>query len=189
MTSPETGLRWDVDCVKLMLRIDPHKPETSSQLEICGKICEECERWDLPLMLEPFYCTSVDGRMKIDVSAEKIRYVSIIASDFSVPVLKIPYPEGPTRLAKRKSFRDIVQSVNSKVLILGGRKGALTELLEKAEDSIAEGASGLVIGRNVVLDENPAFVACALSHIVHKEEDAETALKEAQEEVGGYHAE
>ena len=45
------------------------------------------------------------------------------------------------------------------------------------------GAKGLVIGRNVLLDSQPELVACALSRIIHHEEDSDAALRGAEEEV------
>jgi class I fructose-bisphosphate aldolase len=135
-------------------------------------------------MLEPFYCRSQEGRLTIDLAPDKIRYAAIIAADFSVPLLKIPFPDGPSRSVRRKSFRDIVESVSSKVLVLGGKKGTTRELLTRAEDSMREGACGLVIGRNVLLDQNPGLVADALRRIVHEDESAEAALRNATSEAG-----
>lgn len=183
VTHPETAVRWGLDGVKFLLRIDPGRSETSSQLEICGEICDTCERWDLPLIIEPLYCTYRNGRLCIETDADKVRYAAIIASDFRVPALKIPYPSGQSRSVRRKSFRDIIESVNSRVLVLGGKRTALKALLARAEDSITEGGSGLAIGRNVLLDDNPHLIACALRHIVHEDEDAETALKKAKKEI------
>jgi len=180
---PETAVRWGLDGAKLLLRIDPTRPETSHQLEMCGEICDICERWDLPLVLEPLYCTQVRGRLKVDLHPDRIRYAAVVAADFSVPALKIPYPDGPSRSSRRRSFRDIVQSVNARVLVLGGGKAPIKAFLERSRDAISDGASGLVIGRNVLLDRNPALVACALQRIVHKEEDADKALANASREA------
>lgn len=180
---PQTAVRWGLDGAKLLLRIDPTRPETSRQLEMCGEICDVCERWDLPLILEPLYCTQVHGRLKVDYRPDKIRYAAIVAADFSVPALKIPYPDGPSRSSRRTGFRDIVRSVNARVLVLGGRKMPIKAFLQRSHDAISDGGSGLVIGRNVLLDRNPALVTCALQRIIHQEEEADTALANASREA------
>ncbi len=185
VTSPQTALRWGLDGVKFLLRIDPTSRETASQLETCGRISDICERLGLPLILEPLYCSKGDGELHVETSPEKIRYAAIIANDFSVQALKMPYPKGPSRSARRKSFRKIVASVNSRVLILGGKKAPLGELLTRAEDSISEGGSGVVVGRNILLSDNPALATSSLRRVVHEEEDAETALREARKEAPG----
>jgi len=180
---PQTAVRWGLDGAKLLIRIDPTRAETSRQLEMCGEICDICERWDLPLILEPLYCTQVRGRLKVDYRPDKIRYAAIVAADFSVPALKIPYPDGPSRSSRRRSFRDIVHSVNARVLVLGGRKVRTKAFLERSQDAILDGGSGLVIGRNVLLDRNPSLVTCALQRIIHQGEDADTALANASREA------
>ncbi len=180
---PQTAVRWGLDGAKLLLRIDPTSPETSRQLEMCGEICEVCEKWDLPLVLEPLYCVRVGGKLKVDSRPDRIRYAAIVAADFSVPALKIPYPDGRSRSSRRRSFRDIVRSVNARVLVLGGKKVSVKDFLERSHDAICDGGSGLVIGRNLLLDRYPALLARALRRIVHQGEDAEAAFKAASREA------
>jgi len=157
VATPDLAARWGLDGAKLLVQ--------------------------LPLIVEPLYCRSEGDGIRIDRSPDSVRYAAIIAADFGVPALKIPYPSGPSRAACRASLGDIVESVSSRVLVLGGEKTSLTDFLTRTEDAIAAGASGLVIGRNVLLDERPALVACALKHIVHGEEGAKEALELARAEV------
>ena len=181
VADPNLASRWGLDGAKLLMRIDTDSVETNSQLETCGVICQRCEELELPLILEPLYCTHSDGGLVVDSNPEKIRYASIIASDFSVPAIKIPYPQGSTRSKRRRDFEDIVGSVSSRVLVLGGRKTRLPTMLAQAQDSIEAGGSGVVIGRNILLHENPSLVTLALSGIIHDDHDAETALRSARE--------
>ncbi len=181
--SPQHSLVLGADAVKLLVRIDPDSPQTSSQLEMCGRIAEECDKLQLPLIVEPLYCKRTSSGLVVDTSPDKILYASIIAADFSVAAIKVPYPSGRSRQQARRSFSDVVSSVSCPVLVLGGGKTDLKSLLERTEDSMNAGAKGLVIGRNVLLDSQPELVACALSRIVHHEEDSDAALRGAEEEV------
>jgi putative autoinducer-2 (AI-2) aldolase len=179
VASPELAARWGLDGAKLLLRIDPEDPLTSDQLERCGRICERCEELELPLILEPLYCRKTAEALKVQRSSDEIRKAAIIANDFSVPAIKIPYPEASTKAIARQAFRDLLNSVSCEVLVLGGRKGALKNLLEVASDAMGEGASGLVIGRNVLQHQNPSFATAALGLVVHEGLGAEIALKQA----------
>ncbi len=185
VVGPKTAVKWGLEGAKLLLRINPSREETNSQLSMCRNVCDECDRLDLPLIIEPLYCAPQGGSLKVDDSPQRIRYSAIIAADFGVPALKIPYPSGPDKKARQESFRDILGSVNSRVFVLGGRKSSLESFLAKVHEAIQAGASGLVIGRNVLLDDNPPLVACALRNIVHRDQDPKTALKGARSEVSG----
>lgn len=183
VNSPVIASRWGLDGAKFLLRIDPASPYTASQLETCGRICEECAELELPMIIEPLFCRKAAGKLAIDTSPEKVRYAAIIANDYSVPAIKIPYPKGSTRSKQRRDFRDIVSSVSSRVLILGGRRTRIEQLLAQAEDSVGEGGSGVVIGRNILLHGKPEMVASALRLIIHEDLDAENALRKAREDV------
>lgn len=184
VTAITTAVRWGLEGAKFLVRIGPDKAETSAQLQLCGEICDRCEEWDMPLILEPLYCTEKGGRLAIDTSPDKVGYAAIVAGDFSVPAIKIPYPDGSSRSARAKSFRDVVGSVNSRVLVLGGARMPLTKLLEIAEDSLAEGGSGMVVGRNVLLDGRPGSVAGALVRVIHQSRGSKEAYAESTKEAG-----
>lgn len=183
VNSPAMASRWGLDGTKFLLRIDPANPHTASQLETCGKLCEECDSLELPMIIEPLFCRESEGKLTVDTSPERVRYAAIIANDYSVPAIKIPYPKGSTRSKRRRDFRDIVASVSSRVLILGGSRTRIDQVLAQAEDSVREGGSGVVIGRNILLHERPEMVTSALNMIIHDDFDAETALRKAREDV------
>ncbi len=183
VASTEVASGWGLDGAKFLLRIDPKAGETSAQLEACGRICEECERLELPIILEPLYCHTEEGSVKISTSAEHVGYAAIIAGDFAPAAIKIPYPDARSRTKARAAFRDIVNSVGCRVLVLGGRKVALRQLLARAEDSVCEGGRGLVVGRNILLQEDPALATAALRLVVHGGMDSETALRQASKEM------
>jgi DhnA family fructose-bisphosphate aldolase class Ia len=185
VAAPATAHRWGLDGAKHLLRIDPERPETNDQLELCGRVCEACERLDLPLVLEPLYCSTGKAGLRLETAPDKIRYATIIANDFAVSALKIPYPDSGSRSGDRKAFRDIVNSVSAPVLVLGGRQVGVEDLLLRAEDAMVEGASGMVVGRNVLLDPDPGTISCALKFVIHEEMDGERAIREARKEVGG----
>ena len=62
------------------------------------------------------------------------------------------------------------------VLVRGGGKASDTEILQRTEQLIAQGASGIVYGRNIIQHANPAGMTRALMSLVH---DGTTAAQAA----------
>ena len=63
------------------------------------------------------------------------------------------------------------------VLVRGGGKAADREILERTEALIAQGAAGIVYGRNIIQHANPAGMTRALMALVH---DGATAADAAR---------
>jgi class I fructose-bisphosphate aldolase len=181
----ETALRWGLDGVKLLINFNREDRFTNEQLTLLANIVEECERWSMPLMVEPLYMNLEDGRLVMDRSYEAIKWVSIITNDFRVPILKIPYVRCNSREEGIEKFKKIVDSVNAKVLLLGGpKRDNPLDVLRDFEDGIKAGASGFVVGRNVFLSEKPEVMALAMKLILHEGYSSEEAYKEALNNVG-----
>jgi DhnA family fructose-bisphosphate aldolase class Ia len=63
------------------------------------------------------------------------------------------------------------------VLVRGGGKANDLEVLHRSEQLIAQGASGLVYGRNIIQHPNPSAMTKALMAIVHENVRANDAAK------------
>jgi len=63
------------------------------------------------------------------------------------------------------------------VLVRGGGKANDLEVLRRSEQLIAQGASGLVYGRNIIQHPSPSGMTKALMAIVHENAKAEEAAK------------
>lgn len=181
----ETVLRWGLDGAKLLIKFNKDSAFTNEQLSLLSDVVEECEKWSIPLMVEPLYMNMTDGKIIMDRSYEAIKWVSIITNDFKVPILKIPYVKSNSRKEGIEKFRKIVDSVNAKVLLLGGpKRDNPIEVLQDFEDGVKAGADGFVVGRNVFLSEKPEVMALAMKLILHENYSAEDAYKEALDHVG-----
>ena len=62
-------------------------------------------------------------------------------------------------------------------LVRGGGKAADKEVLERTENLIKQGASGIVYGRNIIQHHDPAGMTRALMAIVHEGATAKSAAK------------
>ena len=181
----ETALRWGLDGVKLLIKFNRDNLFTNEQLSLLSSVVEECEKWSIPLMVEPLYMNLEDGKLIMDRSYQAIKWVSIITNDFRVPILKIPYVKTSSRKEGIEQFSRIRDSVNAKVLLLGGpKRDNPIEVLQDFEDGVKAGADGFVVGRNVFLSERPEVVALAMKLILHENYSAENAYREALNNVG-----
>ena len=62
------------------------------------------------------------------------------------------------------------------VLVRGGGKVSDREILERTEGLLAQGARGIVYGRNIIQHPNPAGIVRALMAMVHQSTGVEEAL-------------
>ena len=62
------------------------------------------------------------------------------------------------------------------VLVRGGGRVTDQVLLQRTVDVLAQGASGIVYGRNIIQHENPAGITAALMAVLHDGASVEHAL-------------
>ncbi len=67
-----------------------------------------------------------------------------------------------------EDFKKVVAACPVPIVIAGGKKLPEKEALELAYNAIADGASGVDMGRNIFQAENPKAMAHAISMIVHE---------------------
>ena len=71
----------------------------------------------------------------------------------------------------------MVEAARCPTLVRGGGKGELGPVLEKSAALMAQGASGMVYGRNVYQHSNPSQVVRALMAIIHQGASGQQALE------------
>jgi DhnA family fructose-bisphosphate aldolase class Ia len=69
-----------------------------------------------------------------------------------------------------------VRTARVPLLVRGGGRVAVEELLELTQSVLAAGALGLVYGRNVIQHDDPAAMTRALGALVHENVSAGEAL-------------
>jgi class I fructose-bisphosphate aldolase len=75
-----------------------------------------------------------------------------------------------------QEYHKVIQAARVPVLVRGGGKANDLEILRRTEQVIAQGASGIVYGRNIIQHSNPAGMTKALLAIVHHGATAEEAV-------------
>ena len=171
----EQALRLDATCVVVNLFRIPDQPEVSDQcIQNILRIKPECDRYAMPLMIEPlvFQSNTKAGGYMVDGDLEKILPLVRQAVELGADIIKAD----PT---DDVSVYNKVVEISGKipVLVRGGGKASDAEILARTEALIKQGAAGIVYGRNIIQHADPAGMTRALMAIVHEGATAAGAAK------------
>lgn len=169
----EQALRLDASCVVVNLFRIPEQPEVTDQcIQNILKIKPECDRYGMPLMVEPlvFQPNAKAGGYMVDGDPEKIVPLVRQAVELGADIIKADPTDDVTEY-----HRVIEIAGRIPVLVRGGGKATDEEILARTEELIRQGAAGIVYGRNVIQHDNPAGITRALMAIVHEGATADQA--------------
>jgi DhnA family fructose-bisphosphate aldolase class Ia len=171
----EQAMRLDATCVVVNLFRIPNEPEVSDQcIQNILKIKPECDRYGMPLMIEPlvFQANASAGGYMVDGDLLKILPLVRQAVELGADVIKADPTDDVSVYHKVIEIAGEVP-----VLVRGGGKAPDQEILDRTEALIQQGAAGIVYGRNVIQHQNPAGMTRALMAIVHEGTGATAAAK------------
>src|ERR1700730_543605 len=106
----------------------------------------------------------------VDGAITKILPLVRQAVELGADVIKADPTDDP------REYHKVIQAARVPVLVRGGGKADDLEVLKRTEQVIAEGAAGIVYGRNIIQHANPARMTKALMAIVHHGANAENRL-------------
>ncbi len=143
----DASLAVSADATKMLVRIDEGDERTASMLERAARTVDESASAGLPILLEPFVSSLVQGRLvnKLDTDS-MIRAISIasaLGGDSSHSWLKIPVVA---------SMERVMRSTTLPTLLLGGDPSEHPdEVYEGWATALAlPGVRGLVVGRSML---------------------------------------
>lgn len=171
----EQALRLDAACVVVNLFRIPGEPEVTDQcIQNILRIKPECDRYAMPLMVEPlvFQPNTKAGGYMVDGDLDKILPLVRQAVELGADIIKADPTDDVSVYGRVVEIAGRIP-----VLVRGGGKAADREILERTEALIAQGAAGIVYGRNIIQHANPAGMTRALMAVVH---DGATAADAAR---------
>lgn len=135
----ETAARLGADAVKLFMAWNVSVEERQATVTRIGEVAREAERHDMPLMVEPIVVGGKRDAATIEVEGSAARTAWELGAD----IIKVAHP-GPELMASW------VRELRVPIVVLGGpRSGHADAVLDLARETVAAGASGIIIGRNV----------------------------------------
>lgn len=166
------ALEMDAAAVVVNLFMLPDEPELFRQcVENISRVRAACQKYGMPLMIEPLVMlpNDVRGGYQVDGNAEKIVTLTRLASEMGADIIKADPTEDP------EDFHRVVEAARVPVLVRGGGKEDLKTVLTKSAALLAQGAKGMVYGRNIYQHENPKAVVNALMAMIHQGVSGEEA--------------
>lgn len=149
ITTVENAVRLGVDAVKMLMPWNTSYSEQTDLAHRIGKVVNACERWDIPLILEPVMI----GAPRTEEVVEQEQKVARIAYDLGAHILKIAFP-GLERT------QQLVEELGLPIVIAGGPKsGVPSDTLDAIAGTIKAGARGVIVGRNIWQREEKEAIA------------------------------
>ncbi|MGV1764406.1 aldolase [Agrobacterium rhizogenes] len=167
------AIEMDAACVVVNLFMLPDEPDLFRQcVENIARVRADCDKYGLPLMIEPLVMLPVDraGGYMVDGDADKIVTLTRLAREMGADIVKAD----PTTNAE--DFHRVVEAARCPVLVRGGGKEDLRAVFDKSAALMRQGAMGMVYGRNIYQHANPGAVVRGLMAIIHDDAGGEEAF-------------
>lgn len=168
------ALQMDAAAVVVNLYMIPDEPGIFRQcVENIGRLRHACDRYAMPLMIEPLVMAPAGQGAAYGSLGDVEKMVPLVrlARELGADIIKAD----PTE--RVEDFHRVVEAARCPTLVRGGGKGELAAVLEKSAALMAQGASGMVYGRNVYQHRNPSQVVSALMAIIHQGATGQQALE------------
>ena len=159
------ALKLDAAMVVCNLLILPDEPDLHRQTtQNVGRLRTLCDTFGMPLMVEPLIMRTNDARGGYQVNGDASLIVPLVrqARELGADIIKVDPTDDP------EDFAQVLDAARCPVLIRGGGREDLRSVFDKAAIFMAQGANGLVYGRNIYQHPNMGRVTVALLAIIHE---------------------
>lgn len=161
----EVALQLDAACVVVNLLMMPDEPDLYKQcISNIFKIKPACERYGMPLMIEPLVLqkNNQEGGYMVDGDLHKILPLVRQACELGADIIKAD----PCN--DIQDYHRVVKVARKPVLPRGGGKEDEYEVFKRTYEIMRQGSRGIVYGRNIIQHDNPVLMTKALMGIVHQ---------------------
>jgi fructose-bisphosphate aldolase, class I len=170
----EVAVRLDAVAVCVNLLDLPGEPDLRATcIRSILALRTEAERYGMPLMIEPLVMQTKAGSGGYGVDGDTAKIVTLVrqARELGADLIKAD----PTD--DIEDYHRVIQAAgDTPVLVRGGGRVDDRTLLERTQAVLAQGARGIVYGRNVIQHPDPAGITAALMAVVHRDASVEDAL-------------
>ncbi|NOY74353.1 MAG: hypothetical protein GXP32_00990 [Kiritimatiellaeota bacterium] len=155
-----------VICSLFLEEEDDRRRETEN-VAIFSEIVRQKERLGIPLIGEA-YVVEHNEKTPEQVHA-KVKRVSRIMAELGADMVKTFFTGD--------DFHEVVENTPVPVFTIGAEKlDTDLAVLQKAADSVAQGARGIIFGRNIFMANNPARIVDALNAVINDGMEPENAV-------------
>lgn len=143
----------------------------SNMLKDFGAVSDACMDWGMPLLVMIY----VRGDNLDSFSTRNISHAAKVAEELGADIIKINSP------ILSLDISNVVSSVNTPIVVAGGSKTSIVELLKDLNDVLEAGASGVSMGRNIFQTQNVEATTRVVSDLIHKRISYSDAINIAKE--------
>jgi DhnA family fructose-bisphosphate aldolase class Ia len=169
------AVRLDAACVVVNLFRIPDQPEVADQcVANILRLKPQCDHHGVPLMIEPlvFQPNAKAGGYMVDGDPQKIIPLVRQAVELGADIIKADPTDDVT------VYHRVVETAGGiPVLVRGGSKAPEQVILERTAALLAQGAAGIVYGRNIIQHPKPAAMTRALMAVLHENATPAQAMK------------
>jgi class I fructose-bisphosphate aldolase len=168
------AVRYDASCVCVNLFQIPGAPEVHAQcVENILRLKPQADYYGMPMMIEPlvFQPNEKAGGYMVNGDETAITYLVRQAVELGADIVKADPTDDVSVYHKV-----IAAASGIPVLVRGGGRVSDKEILERTEGLLAQGAAGIVYGRNVIQHPKPQGITRALMAMVHDGASVKKAL-------------
>ncbi len=175
----EQAVRLDAACVVANLLQLPGRPDVREQcIRTIMDLRVQTAKYDIPLMVEPLVMrdNAEAGGYMVDGDTAKIVALVRQAKELGADLIKADPTDDVS------DYHEVVMAAGDvPVLVRGGGRTSDEVILQRTVELLAQGARGIVYGRNIIQHPDPAGITAALMGILHENLSAQQAL----ERIGG----
>ncbi len=165
----EEALKIGADCVSLHINIGAE--DDPQMLKILGKISRSCRYWGMPLLAMMY---PRGPNIKDETDVEVVKIAARVGAELGADIVKTNWT------GDEDSFKEVVRGCPAPVIIAGGSKITIREILEITKLSISAGGRGVAFGRNIFQSDDPVALTKAICLIVQENFEIEDAIKETK---------
>jgi DhnA family fructose-bisphosphate aldolase class Ia len=169
-----TAAQLDATCLVVNIFDMPDQPELKEQcIRNVLRLRAECTALAVPLMVEPLVMRAGNsgGAYQVDGDVDRITALVRQAVELGADLIKAD----PTdEIGEYHRVIEVASGIP--VLVRGGGRVTDEALLQRTVDVLAQGASGIVYGRNIIQHPDPAGITAALMAVLHDGATVEQAL-------------
>jgi len=152
----------------------PGRPDIRERcIESIMSVERECAALGMPLMIEPLVMQPNEAAGGYMVDGDTTKVVTLVrqARELGADLIKADPTDNVSDY-----HRVIEVAGDVPVLVRGGGRVDDRTLLQRTADVLAQGARGIVYGRNVIQHDKPAGITRALMALLHEGASVEDAL-------------